>query len=695
MSGYYPAFGACERCEKGTPAILAVRRIGFFALGLVLASIVVFAVVFAVNKRVGSDLYDSIRRVIMFVTASIFILQIISRATRALRFSAPPMLRSMFKALEVLQFSSIAPPPECLDKPHLFLEYLINYGICLLLLLVYLLANIKCSTLKRTCCGQGSTSTEVRSNEGRDSASADKPETVYGYFRPYLRRLTFMLLSLLYAVTVNNTLALLHCRTEVLSVSRYAELDQSGLALFEAAIPATGTRAIRSCELDPRGIDCEKILGWSQTHLHVRILDINPSFVCYEGTHLQVVWLAYIILFVYVIGYPVGSFLYLRHRIRGIMLRGSDAGEWTAALAADRARRVRYVQEATTYWVRGIRYTRVGLFGTGGRYEGQAHGYRAACTPSCLFLGLRGHRDERAIRTAEDIVDDNEDIKYDTAISPVASDVYRASIFFQRHLDFACLSALSFVLVFAQEHPRLQLSLTLGILILHTISVLLGRPYTAEASFNHAVRVCANFVAMMGAVASFMSYARDGTQDAARPSTALGPFSYFMLFLCIGLAILFIASFFFTLVKGAKLDRERELKRTKGNRMLVPPSLAAGRKIDGDAWSTNPAVLERELSEQESIRPVQARGQRVQKIRVACEHSPSILTEARGRQKLDPMDFAASPAGRGGDGSSQRDDYMNEWVIGGLEAQENPLFVATETGSFCPPRSGGHKVSDW
>jgi hypothetical protein len=92
-SGYYPIFGACERCELGTPVMLVLRRVGYFAVALVLAALLVFAVVVAVNKRVGSELYESIRRTIMFVTASIFILQIISQATRALRSSALPMLR--------------------------------------------------------------------------------------------------------------------------------------------------------------------------------------------------------------------------------------------------------------------------------------------------------------------------------------------------------------------------------------------------------------------------------------------------------------------------------------------------------------------------------------------------------------------------------------------------------------------------
>jgi hypothetical protein len=168
-----------------------------------------------------------------------------------------------------------------------------------------------------------------------------------------------------------------------------------------------------------------------------------------------------------------------------------------------------------------------------------------------------------------------------------------------------------------------------------------------------------------------------------------------MLVLCIGLALLFVASFFFTLIKGAKLDHERELKRTKGNRILVLPSSTAVGNNERDSWSTYPVVLEQGLHEQASVAPVQARGQRVQKIRVACDPSPSIRLDARSRHKLGLVDFTGSSIGEQGVGSSQDEDYTNAWATNGIEGQVNPLFVTTETGSFCPPRSGGHKVSDW
>jgi hypothetical protein len=280
-------------------------------------------------------------------------------------------------------------------------------------------------------------------------------------------------------------------------------------------------------------------------------------------------------------------------------------------------------------------------------------------------------------------MDDNEDIKYDTAISPFASDVYRASIFYQRHIDFACLSALSFLLVFAQEHPRLQLSLTLGVLVLHTTSVLLGRPYTADASFNHVVRICANFVAMMGATASFLSYTADGTLATATASSKkLVPFSYFMLVLCIGLALLFVASFFFTLVVGARLDHERVIKRTKAQRMLIS-SLAANGNTNGDAWSSPEALMKANgLSDSDDITvwTTQTRGQRVGKIR-------AVDNAAMDGKRI----FVPQTAGE----FLPNNKHYDDWDVQGMECQANPLFVTAESGSFCPPHSGGHKISDW
>jgi hypothetical protein len=285
-------------------------------------------------------------------------------------------------------------------------------------------------------------------------------------------------------------------------------------------------------------------------------------------------------------------------------------------------------------------------------------------------------------------MDDNEDIRYDTAISPFASDVYRASIFYQRHVDFACLSVLSVLLVFAQEQPRLQLSLTLGTLVLHTVSVLLGRPYTVEASFNHVVRISANFVAMMGATASFLSFTDNAAgATATATSKTLVSFSYFMLVLCIGLAFLFVASFFFTLVVGAKLDHKRALKRTKAERMLVSPVTVTGETMGG---ALSPLKQSAGLSEGISAWSTQARDQRVRNIRSAANAIARM--ETSDKEVLNGERIFVPQIARE---SNPSDKHYNNWNVQGMECQANPLFVSSGSGSFCPPHSGGHKISDW
>jgi hypothetical protein len=161
--------------------------------------------------------------------------------------------------------------------------------------------------------------------------------------------------------------------------------------------------------------------------------------------------------------------------------------------------------------------------------------------------------------------------------------VYRASFFYQRHFDFVCLAALSFLLVFAKYHPRLQLSVALVVLAIHTISVLLGRPFTAVASFNHSVRVYANCLTMLGAVVSFLSVTNDGATGSA-PSQrlkALGPLSYVMLVACIGLAVLLLVSFYSTLLYGARSDKDRELQKRNS---LTPDISSSSRLLS----KTNP-----------------------------------------------------------------------------------------------------------
>jgi hypothetical protein len=699
--------------------MLIMKRVGFFLLGFVLAASIVFGIVVAVNRRIGSELHESIRRVIMFVTASVFILQIISQATRALRSSAPPMLQSMFKALEILQLSGIAPPPECLTKAHPFQEYLINFAICLFLLLINISASITCTM---ACC--------VRSAKidraSEDAATTGRHKTLCPFVRFFLRRVTFILLSLLYALTVNNTFAMLNCKAEYISVSRYTELDQNGITLARAGIREKDRSSLRLCELDPRGQDCEALLSWSQTHLTVRILNANPSFVCYEGAHLDVVWFAYITLLCYVIGYPVGSYVYLRRRIRAIMLHGSDAGDWTAALAADRERRLRYIQDAPNAVVRAIRCLRAIVFQTGSRYQGRVRGFPGACTASCCFLGSRPHavaisgekdcdgltKHSEPFRTAADIVDENVDIRNDIAISPFAADVYRASIFYQRHIDFMCLFVLSVLLVFFQDFPQLQLGLSLAVLTLHTVSVLLGRPYTAEASFNHVVRVCANMLAMMGAIASFLSSKQTRSQGPSKAtSRALVPFSYVMLVLCIGLALLFIASFFFTLVNGAKLDHEEGVKQKQSRRILVSPLSV------GEIAPTG-IVQQRVLFQQVPTCIAQVRETRVHnmgdidwRVKASPMRGHGIL--GFGAVEAAWAEARAKPAAQGkriivpdnvlpGQGSSrpgkarvgQHGLDSDDWDIQGLEARANPLFITTEVAG-CPPHMTAHGVSDW
>jgi hypothetical protein len=294
-------------------------------------------------------------------------------------------------------------------------------------------------------------------------------------------------------------------------------------------------------------------------------------------------------------------------------------------------------------------------------------------------------------------MDDSEDIRRDIGISPFASDVYRASIFYQRHLDFACLSALSFVLVFTQEHPRLQLSLTLAILVLHIGSVLWGRPYTMEASFNHIVRICANCVAIVGAIASFLSYSDgDARGTATASSKTLVAFSYFMLVLCIGLVFLFVASFFFTLVIGARLDHQRVRKRRKAERKLVFPVAVTSEAV-GDAYLSPADLLRVEtLSEATAVWPVLSRDQRVSKIRpvnnaIANLETGNKATRRDGNPVFMPQTVRSNKKVK----YKPTTKHFADWTSQGIECQANPLYVTPNTDSMSPPDSRSHTVSEW
>jgi hypothetical protein len=398
--------------------------------------------------------------------------------------------------------------------------------------------------------------------------------TVYNiWIRPLIRRFSFVLLSLLYALTTNNALSALHCRSRSITFAAYTELDQDGSSFRAIGLPVITNEDIVLCDAEPSHAGCQEINAIAKTATSVPILDNNPSFVCYQGSHRPIAPLAWITIFVYVIGYPLITLVYVQYTLKRTMMKGSQAAVWTQALANDKLRRSHYIQDGKTVLQRLFRRIRAALCCTGSRYKGQVRGFRDFCTPACLCLGARSERatgrtthhsanflkaDEKVV-TAADIVDKDKDILGNAALAPFTADVYRASIYYQRHIDFAVLLALAALLVFAKRSPGLLLGLTIIVLALTTTFTLIVRPYTTEASFNHSVRAYANLLAMLGAFVTFLSNAPTNPRSpsGAQQSSPmyLGVLSYVLFVCCVGLAVLLLVTFIISLFGGARTEQ--------------------------------------------------------------------------------------------------------------------------------------------
>ncbi len=117
----------------------------------------------------------------------------------------------------------------------------------------------------------------------------------------------FALLLLLYPVVSNAVFDTLNCIPATLGLSQYLSLNHD--AANNAASSASVT---------------------------VQLLASNTNFVCYEGAHRPAAGMAWLVLLLYVLGYPIATFLYVRRRIAALRKRPQKLPEAGAvAVPAD------------------------------------------------------------------------------------------------------------------------------------------------------------------------------------------------------------------------------------------------------------------------------------------------------------------------------------------------------------------------
>jgi hypothetical protein len=237
-------------------------------------------------------------------------------------------------------------------------------------------------------------------------------------WKPTLRRGLFMALTLLYPATTAPVLGNLTCMPQRVTVAVYRTMESDGSSLVPYGIPyAPRTVPLTSLSAYLRG-DPD-----AATVVTVRVLARDPYVVCREGRHAGVYAFSLFMLLVYVIGYPLGSLLWVWRRVW--QLAGSEPGRraadgsgsgdsskgangaskgtggdapsptalpmppLAAAAEADRHRQWAYVMDAGNWLLRAYRAVAVLLCCAGTRHV------RGSATPFAASLRRRRTREAR------------------------------------------------------------------------------------------------------------------------------------------------------------------------------------------------------------------------------------------------------------------------------------------------------------
>ena len=243
---YYPELGMCLPCPPpGRDKLIPI--FSFMGVLVALFGFVVCLAMAVAYKKTGSVRWTSAvfrgRDFAVWVMVTWqTILQVSKRSV-----NAPPLVRSVYSALAVLELdSSVVVHPVCYSSYPFMMQLMQFTGSLVTTSVVLVLFSV----------GRGD------SLQKRASASA--MGKLVGAV-PTLRRLGMAALMLLYPMVCNGVLNMLYCRA-----------NENG----------------------------EYALAY------------NSSFRCYVGPHLPVAALAWLVLVVHVIGFPVMTFLYLRRHVK-------------------------------------------------------------------------------------------------------------------------------------------------------------------------------------------------------------------------------------------------------------------------------------------------------------------------------------------------------------------------------------------
>lgn len=349
--GWYPARdGSCSACP-GTSGLGALARaILAFAGAAAAVGSGILLFTFVLAKLLGGTVSGGYTRVVDLLIWSVMLLQVLAQVGRTAAPGLPPLIQSLFQVLAALQFEDVGLPSACW-RMYPFTAEVLQCGAALsLVLLLWTLRAwhsdacsrvrsgadttpkpctalcscvCSCSSCGRRCGREGGLGRELeRGGDGRSKAQFQAITAarvmrrrfnkavrcgccgvLWTGFAHWLPTLICTAASLLYSLLTNTIFKLLHCETETLSLTAYAAVDRTGGAEESTRLL---TRAATDASLRAQ-------------QFTVSVLASNKAYMCYSGAHAPAAALAWTTLFVFLIGYPLGTLIMLRSQALAVL----------------------------------------------------------------------------------------------------------------------------------------------------------------------------------------------------------------------------------------------------------------------------------------------------------------------------------------------------------------------------------------
>jgi hypothetical protein len=280
--------GTCGSCPSSSALGPLLRAALQLLGGLMAVFLVVFVVGVGIARVVGGTVAATISRSVDLLVWMVVVLQLLAQVGKAAVAGLPAELGVLFSSLAAFQFEGIALPSACWDA------YAFRNEVAQMLAALVLVVLIAVLVLSGRHAGtQGAaTNSASRKLPGCRRLGSAFASLSSMALRRRLLMLTFTTTTLLYATVTNTALRLVVCGTVQISQVAYAALDGSDGGA------GTGSGTVSAF-----------------------VLLNNPSFICYapSGSHLPAACIAWVTIALVVVGYPVGSLLWVVNRVSKIL----------------------------------------------------------------------------------------------------------------------------------------------------------------------------------------------------------------------------------------------------------------------------------------------------------------------------------------------------------------------------------------